>query len=213
MASENTATFDASLAYSPSSIDKASTALLLLDYHNFIVAQMGEDGQRTVKVASAMRDWARSNNIPVIHGLIDMENMSSAQPQMKLVARREQIQQALSQSPTLGHEADGLSNKAAADADEVTFLRQLGVVSALSSPGLLEDLKQKGIRSLILCGLSTSGCVFSTARAATDHGFVVTVVEDACADPTPGFHDALVNSALHMTAHVAPSEQVLEELK
>lgn len=55
-----------------------------------------------------------------------------------------------------------------AGADELTFVRRPGYISALKSPGLMEFLHEKGIESLILTGLSTSCCVLRTALQATD---------------------------------------------
>jgi nicotinamidase-related amidase len=51
---------------------------------------------------------------------------------------------------------------------DVTFKRRPGYVSALKSPGLEDFLREKGIQSLFLAGLSTSGCVLRTALAAGD---------------------------------------------
>ncbi|EXJ85486.1 hypothetical protein A1O1_05850 [Capronia coronata CBS 617.96] len=73
-------------------------------------------------------------------------------------------------------------------------------------------LRQPGL-SLILCGITTSGTVLSTARAATDRGFIVTVVEDACFDLVPGLHAMLVTHVLPTTAHVATSGEIRDAWK
>ena len=59
---------------------------------------------------------------------------------------------------------------------ETIVVRTPGYVSALESHGLMNTLRAKGIKALILGGLSTSGCVLSTARAGADRGFIMTVV-------------------------------------
>lgn len=46
---------------------------------------------------------------------------------------------------------------------------------------LLDYLKQKGIKNLVIVGMQTHMCVEAAARAATDLGFGVTVIADACA--------------------------------
>jgi nicotinamidase-related amidase len=65
----------------------------------------------------------------------------------------------------------------------VTFTRRIGHVSALKSPSVLGFREEKGIGSSLLTGLSTGGCVMRTALAGCDADFVITVVEDGCADP------------------------------
>ncbi len=45
---------------------------------------------------------------------------------------------------------------------------------------LLEYLRAKGIKKLVIVGMQTQMCVEAAARAAADLGFDVTVVRDAC---------------------------------
>lgn len=213
MASAGTAIFDSALPFSPSSIDNKSTALLLLDYHEFIIQQLGEDGARAVKAAAQIREWAHQNEVPVIHCFINTESFAYVQPQMKLASRIPQLKGMMEKMPGMLGGSSVLAPKPDQQASEPIFERVLGTVSALSSPGILDKLREKNTRSLILCGLSTSGCVLSTTRAASDLGFVVTVVSDACADPTPGMHDMLIKGALPMTAHVASAAEIEEDRK
>jgi nicotinamidase-related amidase len=46
---------------------------------------------------------------------------------------------------------------------------------------LLEHIKSQNISELTICGMMTHMCVDSTVRAAFDHGFLCTVLSDACA--------------------------------
>ena len=46
---------------------------------------------------------------------------------------------------------------------------------------LLDYLRAKGIKKLVIAGMQTQMCVEAAARAAADLGFEVTVVHDACA--------------------------------
>jgi nicotinamidase-related amidase len=58
-------------------------------------------------------------------------------------------------------------------------------------PELAEYLHQKGKRFLFTAGLITSTCVFLTTAAAMQKGFLVAVVEDACADDPDAHHQTL----------------------
>lgn len=49
-------------------------------------------------------------------------------------------------------------------------------------------LEAKGIRSLILCGVTTEVCVNTTAREANDRGFEVLIAEDCVGSYFPEFH-------------------------
>ena len=60
-------------------------------------------------------------------------------------------------------------------------------------------------------GLSTSGCVLSTGKHATEEGYVVTVVSDACGDRTVEFHDLLIEQVLPSAAYIVKTEQLMQE--
>jgi nicotinamidase-related amidase len=51
-------------------------------------------------------------------------------------------------------------------------------------------LRNRGIASLIVCGVTTEVCVHTTVREANDRGFRCIVPGDACASYFPAFHEA-----------------------
>jgi nicotinamidase-related amidase len=50
-------------------------------------------------------------------------------------------------------------------------------------------LQKKGISQLLVCGVTTEVCVFSTVREANDRGFDCLVPRDCTASYFPAFHD------------------------
>ena len=54
-------------------------------------------------------------------------------------------------------------------------------------------LQAQGIRSLILCGVTTEVCVNTTAREANDRGFEVLIAEDCVGSYFPAFHRAALD--------------------
>ncbi|MEZ5267249.1 MAG: isochorismatase family protein [Microthrixaceae bacterium] len=55
--------------------------------------------------------------------------------------------------------------------------------SAFFGTSLAATLTAMGADTVVLCGLSTSGCVRATGIDAVQHGFRPMVVADACGDP------------------------------
>ncbi len=55
---------------------------------------------------------------------------------------------------------------------------------------LADQLRARGIDTVLVCGVSTSGCVRATATDASAHGFVPFVVREAVGDRTPAVNDA-----------------------
>ncbi len=62
--------------------------------------------------------------------------------------------------------------------------------SAFFGTSLAPTLHAAGVDTVVLAGVSTSGCVRATAMDALNSGFRPQVVRDACADRTPAVHDS-----------------------
>ena len=73
-------------------------------------------------------------------------------------------------------------------ADELVISKQYP--SAFFGTSLASTLTTWGVDSLILTGLSTSGCVRATCVDACSYGFIPIVVRDACGDRHPAPHEA-----------------------
>jgi nicotinamidase-related amidase len=64
---------------------------------------------------------------------------------------------------------------------------------AFYNTGLDELLRRQGIDHLVLCGVTTQGCVHSTLREAVDRGYWCLTVADCCAASDPGMHEAALS--------------------
>ena len=73
-------------------------------------------------------------------------------------------------------------------ADEIVVTKQYP--SAFFGTSLASTLVARGIDNVILTGLTTSGCVRASCVDAMSHGFITTVVRDACGDRHPAPHEA-----------------------
>ncbi|MBA2874678.1 cysteine hydrolase family protein [Thermaerobacillus caldiproteolyticus] len=57
---------------------------------------------------------------------------------------------------------------------------------------LLEQLRNKGINRLVICGMMTHMCIDATVRAAFDFGFECIVIHDACATKSLRFNEKTI---------------------
>lgn len=75
-----------------------------------------------------------------------------------------------------------------AQEDELVLKKQYP--SAFFGTSLASTLTAMGVDSVLLTGLTTSGCVRATCVDACSHGFIPIVVNEACGDRHTGPHDA-----------------------
>ena len=75
-------------------------------------------------------------------------------------------------------------------------------VGGFSTTDLDRQLRDRGVDTLILAGISTSGVVLSTVRDAADHDYRLYVLEDGCADTDPEVHRVLTQKIFPRQAYV-----------
>ncbi|XXG95175.1 hypothetical protein Hte_001435 [Hypoxylon texense] len=198
------ATFNTADKTAPGHYGPSQTALLLLDFHTMFVQEFGGPSARAAfKVAATMRAWAKSKGIQVIHCLNDTNALPF--PTCKDI---DMFTNVIASMNSYGSEEP--AEILGGTEGDVTFTRRPGIVSALKSPGLDDFLQQKGIKSLVLTGLSTSGCVMRTAVTATDAEFVTTVLSDACADRDEDTHDWIVRKILNDRGYAVTAAEFQE---
>ena len=104
--------------------------------------------------------------------------------------------------PVLGAFAAGLQPRA----DETVITKQYA--SAFFATSLASTLTAAGIDTVLIAGVSTSGCVRATAVDACQHGFIPIVVRDAVGDRAPGPHEANLFDLQAKYAEVRSLQQV-----
>ena len=72
--------------------------------------------------------------------------------------------------------------------DELVLVKQYA--SAFFGTTLASTLRAWGVDTVVVVGVSTSGCIRATAVDALQHGFVPLVVREAVGDRGPGPHEA-----------------------
>lgn len=126
---------------------------------------------------------AREHHVPVVHTLVryapdlaDGGLFVQKVPGLAVLAE--------GAPDDLGREVDELTPTAG----ELVVTKQYA--SAFFGTSLAATLTARGIDTVVIGGVSTSGCVRASATDAMQHGFRPIVVADACGDRTAATHNA-----------------------
>ena len=95
--------------------------------------------------------------------------------------------------------------------DEIVIYKQYA--SAFFGTSLASTLTALGIDTVVIVGLSTSGCVRASAVDAMQYGFVPIVVADAVGDRDPRPHEANLFDLQAKYAEVVSEDDALEYLR
>ena len=95
--------------------------------------------------------------------------------------------------------------------DELVISKQYP--SAFFGTSLASTLTSLGVDNVILAGLTTSGCVRASCVDAMSHGFITTIVREACGDRHDGPHEANLFDMQAKYADVVSEEAIIAHLK
>ncbi|CAK7233213.1 hypothetical protein SCUCBS95973_008519 [Sporothrix curviconia] len=193
---------DATDPCSPLAVPPARTALLLLDFHSFIVGSQPDAGSAVVARAAELRSWARAMGMLIVHCGIDFRAVTPAS--RKMAKRANGVHQKMMEGGVDAQKSIAAPESLAPTPGEYLFYRPPSKVSALrGSYGLEAFLDSHNVMSVVLAGFSTSMCVLNTAKDAADAGFVVTVIRDATGDKDAGVHDMILSKVVVGQVHVS----------
>lgn len=85
--------------------------------------------------------------------------------------------------------------------------------SAFYGTPLVAQLNQLGVKSLIVCGESTSGCVRASVVDAYSNGIHVTIAEECCFDRSELSHKVNLFDMHHKYADVMHVDEIIEHLR
>lgn len=74
-------------------------------------------------------------------------------------------------------------------------------------------LTNMGINGLYIVGVYTNECVETTVRTASDLGYLVTMIDDACATVTENLHRASIATLKNRYARVLTTDEALADLQ
>jgi nicotinamidase-related amidase len=176
--------------------EESKSALLVMDVQSGIVDRI-EDKDDYISAVKLAVKAAHKNNIFVIfvvvgfrEGLHEISLANKSFAQFNESAKANMINPQPAITPT--------------EKDIVVTKRR---VSAFSGSDLEVVLRAKGIKHIVLAGISTSGVVLSTVREAADKDYKITVLSDLCIDFDPEVHKVLVEKIFPRQADVINDEE------
>jgi nicotinamidase-related amidase len=180
-------------------IDPKRTALLAMDFQNGIVARTPEPDALLERVKGAIADVrAGGGTIAYVRVAFTEDDWAAVPETNKSFSR-------LAEARGMHHEhADTQIDERIAPEDGDIVVRKTRV-GGMSTTDLHEQLARRGIDTLVLTGISTSGVVLSTLLDAVDRDYRVIVLSNGVADQRADVHEVLLNSLFPSRAHVIDS--------
>jgi nicotinamidase-related amidase len=164
---------------------RTRSALLLMDLQSAVVGTWGGDAAMLMRLSKAATA-ARAHDIPVIYVA------ARFRPHLERPSQDSRGYAPVpADSPLLETNPGSDIHPGIAPHDgELTVVKRR--VSAFSGSDLEIVLRTKGVGELVLSGVSTSGVVLSTVRAAADMDYRLVVLSDGCADLDENVHRTLL---------------------
>jgi nicotinamidase-related amidase len=183
-------------ATSPSRFVPTRSALLLMDLQNFPLSRIAGTAELLDRAGRA-RDAADAAGMQVVHNRV-----AFAPDQMAAIPDRNKMFAAIAAAGLLTDGSPGtqIPPAIAPRPEDRVFTRTR--VSAFSTTELAAFLDDRGIDTLVLAGVQTSGVVLSTVEDAADRDYRLLVLEDCCADSDAALHETLMTKVFPRQADV-----------
>jgi nicotinamidase-related amidase len=183
-------------------LDPRTTALLVMDYQPGIVQRL-PDPEAQLALAERLLATVRDKGAHVGYVRVAFtDDEMAAIPKRSAMAGMTAGGRALhADAPeTQIHE-----RLAPRDGDIVVRKRRVG---PFLTTDLHEQLQARGVETIVLAGISTSGVVLSTVRDGADRDYRIVVLSDASADPDPEVHDFLTTRVFPRQALVMTADEL-----
>jgi nicotinamidase-related amidase len=180
-----------------SELDPSRTALLVMDYQRGILDRMEDSGAPAAKARAAidtMREaGATIGYVRVAFTEADLEAMPDSAPMARVKAMP-------AGSMSADSPATQIDERVAPQEGDIVVRKTR--VGAFGTTDLDQQLRARGVDTLVLAGISTSGVVISTLVEAHDLDYRLFVLADATADPDAELHASLIGGYFPKRAEV-----------
>jgi nicotinamidase-related amidase len=185
-------------------LNPKKTALVIIDLQQGIVAYKTSPHtsadviERSARLAKALRE--KHGTVVYVH--VNMADF------LKLPA--DQLMRDPNAPPPPPEASELVVEAGHQQGDLIITKRQWG---AFAGTDLEKQLRQRGIDTVVLTGISTNMGVESTARQGTGLGFGFVIVEDACSSQDAEMHKFSFEKIFPRLARVKTTEEVLAALQ
>ena len=179
-------------------LQRDSTAVVIMDYQNDIVGNYSTDGEALLQRSASVLASAREAGIPVIYVVVQFRE---GHPEV-LPRNRQRFADRLVEG-TPGAEVHPAV--APQPGEMVVVKRRTGPFSTTDMDAVLHSI---GANTLVLFGVSTSGCVLTAVRWAADVDYRLVVVSDCCGDQDEEVHRVLTEKIFPRQADVVTAEEI-----
>lgn len=172
------------------------TALLAMDFQNGIVPLAPDSDALVERVRGAIAD------VRAAGGTIGYVRVAFTEDDWTRVPETNKAFTAVASAKMLHHEdsATRIDERITPEDGDIV-VRKIRFGSG-STTDLHQQLSDRGIDTLVLTGISTSGVVLSTLIDAADRDYRVVVLADGVADPDPETHRVLLDNVFPSRAHI-----------
>ena len=177
-------------------IDPSRAILLVMDYQPAILCNVADADALLARMAGAIR-VARDHGLAVGYVRVAFTDDDYA----KLAATNGRFA-AMAAERRMHADAPQTAVHAEVAPEPGDIVVRKTRTGAFSTTDLDAQLRARGIDTLVLAGVSTSGVVLSTVRDAADHDYVLFVLEDCCADRDPEVHRVLMGKVFPRQARI-----------
>jgi nicotinamidase-related amidase len=171
-----------------------------MDVQRSIVERFGGASQMLDRLSSTIAA-ARAAGIPVIYVVVRFR------PGYPEVSPRNRAFSALATRPAFDESNPTTEVHPAVTPQPGDILVTKRRVSAFTGSDLEVVLRARGIDTLVLTGIATSGVVLSTLRQAADMDYSLVVLSDCCADADEEVHRVLITKLFPRQAEVLTSAE------
>ncbi|MGW6755590.1 cysteine hydrolase family protein [Streptomyces sp. NPDC055006] len=186
-------------------LDPTHTALLVMDYQPATLASVPEAEDRNAllgRVEGAIAD-VRANG-----GTIAYVRVGFTDADWDAIPASNKSFAPLAQHHLMHHEDSAAAiHERLAPQDGDIIVRKIRY-GGMSTTDLDQQLRERGITTLVVSGISTSGAVLSTVTDAADRDYQLYVLSDGVADPDTEVHNVLLHHVFPSRAHVIDTAEL-----
>jgi nicotinamidase-related amidase len=183
-------------------LDSKKTALVLIDLQNAIVGMnpVPHTAAQVVENSRKLAEAFRAHGAPVVYVRVDLNDFMTLPVDRPHNRGDKPLHAAASEiTPSAGFQPG----------DILITKRHWG---AFAGTDLEQQLKSRGIDTVVLTGISTNAGVESTARQGTGLGFALVLVEDACSSQNAEHHRFAFENIFPRLTRVRTTDEVLTSL-